>query len=246
MMTASLNVIKYLLFLFNVLFVITGIVLLSIGAAIKAVYMGYHVFLDDRYFSAPNLLIAVGLIILLVSFLGCCGAVKENHCMVVSYIALLVLIFILELSAGIAGYVCRDAAKEVLTTKLTESMVNYGKNDTVITTLWDVIQRNFECCGAKSPDDWENVAKMSNGTTTVPQSCCNPPSGFAPFTCNATSTPPRFTEGCTDKFGEFVRDKAVVIGGAGVTIALIQLVGILMACRLASAMRRAVSELTPM
>lgn len=63
---------------------ITGIVLLAIGATIKAVYMGYHVFLDDRYFSAPNLLIAVGLIILLVSFLGCCGAVKENHCMIVS------------------------------------------------------------------------------------------------------------------------------------------------------------------
>lgn len=63
---------------------ITGLVLLSVGAAIKAVYYGYHVFLDDQYFSAPNLLIAVGLIILLVSFLGCCGAVKENHCMIVS------------------------------------------------------------------------------------------------------------------------------------------------------------------
>lgn len=59
------------------------------------------------------------------------------------YIALLILIFILELSAGIAGYVCRDAAEEVLTSKLTESMVNYGKqNETVVTALWDVIQRN--------------------------------------------------------------------------------------------------------
>ena len=58
--------------------------LLSIGATIKAVYNDYHHFLDDRYLSAPNLLIAVGAIILLVSFLGCCGAVKENHCMIVS------------------------------------------------------------------------------------------------------------------------------------------------------------------
>ncbi|XP_034252665.1 CD63 antigen-like [Thrips palmi] len=245
MMTASLNVIKYLLFLFNVLFVITGIVLLAIGATIKAVYMGYHVFLDDRYFSAPNLLIAVGLIILLVSFLGCCGAVKENHCMIVSYIALLILIFILELSAGIAGYVCRDAAKDVLTQKLGESMLNYGKNDTVVTALWDLMQRTFECCGVNDPQDWITLAKMSQNTT-VPQSCCGPASGFEPFTCSAESNPPRFKDGCTTKFGEFVRDKAVVIGGAGITIALIQLVGILMACRLASAMRRAVSELTPM
>jgi hypothetical protein len=64
---------------------VTGLVLLSIGAAIKAVYSDYqHHFLDDRYLSAPNLLIAVGSIILLVSFLACCGAIKENHCMIVT------------------------------------------------------------------------------------------------------------------------------------------------------------------
>lgn len=238
--------IKYLIFLFNGVFVVTGLAILSVGAVIKGVYWNYHHFLDDKYFSAPNLLIAVGVIVLIVSFLGCCGALKENYCMIVAFTALLILIFILELSAGIAGYVCRDAAEEVLTAKLTESMVNYGKNDTVITALWDLIQRNFECCGANAPDDWEKVAKMSNGTSVVPQSCCGPASGFDPFTCSSDSKPPRFTDGCTRKFGEFVRDKAVVIGGAGVTIALIQLLGILMACRLASAMRRAVSELTPM
>lgn len=82
----------------------------------------------------------------------------------------------------------------------------------------------FECCGAKSPDDWATakVSPPNNDTTVVPQSCCGPSSGFAPFTCSKASTPPRYTEGCVKKFGEFVRDKAVVIGGAGITIALIQ------------------------
>jgi len=247
MMTASLNVIKYLLFLFNILFVVTGLVLLSIGAAIKAAYYGYHVFLDDAYFSAPNLLIAVGLIILLVSFLGCCGAVKENHCMVVSYIALLILIFILELSGGIAGYVCRDKVEAVLTEKLTESMKNYGdKNATIVTKLWDGIQTQFECCGAKSYNDWIQYLPEKTNKTNLPLSCCPQASGFGPQTCSATSEPPMYTAGCTDKFGDFVKDKAVVIGSTGITIALIQLLGILMACRLASSMRRAVNELNPM
>lgn len=250
MMTASLNVIKYLLFLFNVLFVITGLVLLSVGAAIKAVYWNYHVFLDDKYFSAPNLLIAVGLIILMVSFLGCCGAIKENHCMIVSYIAMLILIFILELSGGIAGYVCRDQAEAVLMTKLKETMTHYGdpKYD-VNTKLWDAVQSSFECCGARDASDWSDKDLPEMNRTDVswlPQSCCPRPSGFAPFTCTTKSDPPAFTSGCTEKFGDFIREKAVVIGGAGITIALFQLLGILMACRLASAMRRAVSELNPM
>lgn len=248
MMSASLNVIKYLLFLFNILFVITGLVLLSIGATIKAVYYGYHVFLDDQYFSAPNLLIAVGLIILMVSFLGCCGAVKENHCMIVSYIALLILIFILELSAGIAGYVCRDQAAEVLTSKLTATMKDYGEpKSEAITQLWDGMQRGFQCCGATKMSEWKTAKARSDDN--LPLSCCPDFSGFEPRNCTAMGgegVPAAYTAGCVDKFGDFVRDKAVVIGGAGVTIALIQLVGILMACRLASAMRRAVSELTPM
>lgn len=58
------------------------------------------------------------------------------------FIALLILIFILELSAGIAGYVCRDAAEDLLQTKLTESMEYYdGPNSKEVTALWDIIQR---------------------------------------------------------------------------------------------------------
>ncbi|KAE8738707.1 hypothetical protein FOCC_FOCC015803, partial [Frankliniella occidentalis] len=207
---------------------VTGLVLLSIGAAIKAAYYGYHVFLDDAYFSAPNLLIAVGLIILLVSFLGCCGAVKENHCMIVSYIALLILIFILELSGGIAGYVCRDKVEEVLKEKLTESMINYGDPKDPVTKLWNTIQSKFECCGAESYKDWLKppVAKTTNATN-VPVSCCPLPSGYGPFYCNATSDPSMYLHGCTEKFGEFVRDKAVVIGSTGITIALIQYIALL-------------------
>jgi CD63 antigen len=57
-------------------------VVLSIGAVIQGYYKNYSYFLDDRFFSAPALLIAVGAIVLIISFFGCCGAVKENHCMI--------------------------------------------------------------------------------------------------------------------------------------------------------------------
>jgi CD63 antigen len=68
----------------TILFQITGIAILSVGAVIEGVYRSYSFILDDKFFSAPALLIAVGAIVLIVSFCGCCGAVKENHCMILT------------------------------------------------------------------------------------------------------------------------------------------------------------------
>lgn len=65
-------------------FQITGIIILSVGVSVKAYYSDYSTFLDTKYFSTPNLLIAIGAIIFLISFLGCYGAIKENYCMIIA------------------------------------------------------------------------------------------------------------------------------------------------------------------
>jgi CD63 antigen len=63
---------------------ITGLVLIIVGAVIQGLYEEYSSVLDDRFFSETALLIAVGAIVFIVSFFGCCGAVKENHCMILT------------------------------------------------------------------------------------------------------------------------------------------------------------------
>lgn len=57
---------------------------ISVGAVILVVYNGYNNFVDSWFFAAPVLMIIVGVIVFLVSFFGCCGAVKENHCMIIT------------------------------------------------------------------------------------------------------------------------------------------------------------------
>lgn len=37
--------------------------------------------ITDESFPGIDLLIAVGVIIMVLGFLGCCGAIKENRCM---------------------------------------------------------------------------------------------------------------------------------------------------------------------
>lgn len=61
--------------------------------------------------------------------------------------ALLVLIFILELAAGISGYVLNESTGKFLHDKLTKSMNDYqfnptAENVTIVTKTWDVIQRS--------------------------------------------------------------------------------------------------------
>lgn len=68
----------------NAWFQITGIILIAIGATIHAAYSDYPHFLDDKFLSVPSLLIAIGSIIFFIAFFGCCGAVRENYCMVLT------------------------------------------------------------------------------------------------------------------------------------------------------------------
>ncbi|XP_015110284.1 CD63 antigen [Diachasma alloeum] len=227
--------IKYLMFIFNLFFVITGIILLSIGATIHAVYSGYPHFLDNKFLSVPSLLIAVGSIIFFIAFFGCCGAVRENYCMVVTFALLMGLIFILELAAGISGYVLRNDAADLIQDKMLATMKNYGTNESQeITRVWDDLQRNFQCCGTIQPSDWINTANM----TGLPLSCCDPlPGEIGNKSCTVDEKVTLHKKGCLESFGSFIKGHAVELGGAGLGIAFIQAVGIWFSIYLARAIK---------
>lgn len=65
---------------------ITGIILVSIGSVVLEQYNNYEHFLDNKFLSVPTLLVVIGSIIFFIAFFGCCGAIRENYCMVVTVI----------------------------------------------------------------------------------------------------------------------------------------------------------------
>jgi CD63 antigen len=94
---------KYLLFLFNFLIVVCGIVLIAIGAIILVnENKGIESFTD---FSVGGFAIAVGVIIFLIAFFGCCGAIKENSCLLTSYAVILIVLLILQIVLGALAFV---------------------------------------------------------------------------------------------------------------------------------------------
>merc|ERR1712221_25441 len=94
-MEGKMSVIKYLMFFFNVLFWLSGLALIIVGALIKSKYGTYLSFANAQYADAAIFIIVVGVIVFVVAFMGCCGAIKENYCMITTFATFMVIIFIL-------------------------------------------------------------------------------------------------------------------------------------------------------
>jgi len=218
----KMAVVKYLTFFFNFLFFLSGLALVIVGGVIRSKYGDYLSFADSKFASAAIFIIVVGVIVFIIGFLGCCGAVKENYCMVTTFAVLLGVIFVLEIIAGSVGFAYRSKVKETADKGLKRAIDNYdndkekGAKDFV-----DWVQTEFTCCGMDGASDWQ---------TALPASCCD----ADVKNCTITTA---HQEGCLLKFEEFVHDNLVVIGAVAIAIAFIQLLGIVFACCLMKAIK---------
>ena len=72
-------------------------------------------------FVGADVLIAVGSIIMILGFLGCCGAIKESRCMLLLFFIGLLLILILQVTGGILGAVYKPQLEEGFNLVITEA-----------------------------------------------------------------------------------------------------------------------------
>ncbi|XP_013775592.1 CD63 antigen-like [Limulus polyphemus] len=135
MASCSMSMIKYLLFAFNFLFVISGIGLIVAGALSLKNITKYADFMDDKNTTSPTMLITVGSIVFVLAFLGCCGAWKDSYWMLMTFAVLLAIIFALELAAGIAAYVYRKDVGKSFTEGMEDDLKQNETN-----SGWDKIQ----------------------------------------------------------------------------------------------------------
>jgi CD63 antigen len=147
---------------------------------------------------------------------------------------LLTVIFILELAAGITGYILKNSTKELVMNALRPTMIHYADPDNKhITKGWDEIHTNFRCCGLESYEDWKQA---QNGS--VPLSCCEIPNGVLDeFKCNNETTT-LYPDGCVNTFGSFIQTHAASLAIAGLVLAFIQLIGLLFACIIARRIKK--------
>lgn len=218
MVQGSMAVIKYLMFFFNFLFWLSGLALIIIGAFIRDKYGDYFSYADNSFANVPVFLIVVGVIVFCVGFLGCCGAIKENYCMVTTFAVLLGIIFILEIVAGAVGFAYKSKVEKKATDALNRAKSNYDKEKGAKAFLnW--AQQRFKCC--------EKVNSTENCPKGEVKSC------YKGENCNGT----KYTGDCKQGFIDFVENNLVVIGAVALAIAFVQILGIIFACCLMKAIK---------
>jgi len=230
MVEGSMKCIKYLTFFFNFLFWLSGLALIIVGAIIRDKYGSYFSYAvkgdDHKFTSVPIFIIVVGVIVFVIGFLGCCGAAKENYCMMTTFAILLALIFILEIVAGALGFAYKKQVKAVAEKALTRAVENYKKEEGAKKFL-DFVQQKIECCGKAGAADYD----------TAKTATCGAGKGVASCHKGDTCTGRPYTKGCKDGIEDFVRKNLVLIGGLCIGVAVIEILGIIFACCLMKAIK---------
>uniref|UniRef100_A0A3Q3AU87 Tetraspanin n=1 Tax=Kryptolebias marmoratus TaxID=37003 RepID=A0A3Q3AU87_KRYMA len=100
--------IKYLMFAFNLVFWLTGTAVFAIGLWLKVDPQTKNLFEgpDSSYvfYTGAYILIGAGALMMVVGFLGCCGAIQESPWMLGLFFFFLLIIFTVEVAAGIWGF----------------------------------------------------------------------------------------------------------------------------------------------
>ncbi|XP_030640511.1 tetraspanin-11 isoform X2 [Chanos chanos] len=227
---------KYLLFVFNFLFWMGGGAVLGVGIWTLIDKGDYLNLLASSTFAvSAYILILAGGLVMVTGFLGCCAVIREQRTCLSTYFSCLLLIFLIELVAGVLAYVyyqkLSEELKQHLTQTMTENYAQPGKDP--ITQAVDRLQQDFKCCGSNNSFDWRQsvyIRSPEAGSRLVPDSCCKtmtPSCGQRDHPSNIY----RVEGGCITKLERFLADHLLIIGAVGIGVACLQLAGaVLTAC----------------
>jgi len=240
---------KYVIFGFNVIFWLLGLGVLAIGVwawtekdTFNNLSLLTNIALDPAF-----IFIWAGAITFLIGFTGCVGALRENTALLAAYAIFLAILLLLEMTAGILGFIFKDWIKDQATNGFQAFIVHY-RDDPDQQNLIDWIQEGWlECCGIEGPHDWDkniyfNCSSASVGSREacgVPFSCCKPKSGelIKNVQCGYDVRKDQYNgdpvssiineKGCLSAGEEWLENNLLVVAGVAVGIAFLQILNLL-------------------
>ncbi|KGL95549.1 Tetraspanin-8 [Charadrius vociferus] len=219
---------KYSMFIFNFLFWVCGSIILGVSIWIRVSKDAQQELeIDSSLFAGVDLLIAVGSIIMVLGFLGCCGAIKESRCMLLLFFIGLLLILILQVTGGILGAVYRSQIETSLNKTLLEnvnSLQNTTEEAKVFQEKFQKFERMHQCCGLlNGPSDW---GKNFNTDFGGHKACECEPKDQQSNLCMTFGGRPVYKTPCKEVIMEFLKDHLLIIMGIAFGLAVIEILGL--------------------
>ncbi|XP_061686077.1 tetraspanin-1-like [Syngnathoides biaculeatus] len=229
---------KLMMFIFNGTIFVAGAAVLGVGIWVKVDSSSFMGILDSVEALPPAvsqvtnvgyLLIGVGAVLLVIGFLGCCGAVKESRCMLLTFFSIVLIIFLIEVAGAVVVLVFKDLAGQIFDSLEEEVQKNladkYGSDET-LTSLWNTTMEGFQCCGYKNYTDFNGSPfQAQSGGFFYPSQCCNGTS--IKDTCSRSAAELaaelKLVDGCFDKLLLLIEENAAIIAGVALGIAALEI-----------------------
>ncbi|NWV95346.1 TSN10 protein, partial [Machaerirhynchus nigripectus] len=240
--------VRYLAFLWNLLFLLLGLLILAVGVwgllaknplpgGERGVPLG----------SDPMLLfVLAGLAATAVSLAGCLGTFCASPCLLRFFLGAVLAFVGLEVLGGLLLLLARRRLRNALRDLLLLCLLRY-QEDPDLQFLVDEVQRSLQCCGLESYRDWEsnpyfNCSAPGAQACGVPASCCQDPleNGSVPnaqcgFGVLGLGVPAAAAVahlgGCGAALGAWLRGQVGAITAGATVLVLVEAVGALMALR---------------
>ncbi|KAJ0180309.1 hypothetical protein K1T71_003713 [Dendrolimus kikuchii] len=229
-MGCGTSFVKYVIFFFNLLVALLGLAILGIGIAFLLNFSFIKDEVKNHLTVGPWIFIIVGAIMFIIAFFGCCGAIRESHCMVVTYAIFLLVIIIIQVALAVLLFVYGDNIKQSIVSGINGLYEKRTRADVdkSFITLIENIEIQFQCCGGKGPSDYG---------FTLPDSCCSRDPSLIGIAFGNKCTSDNANDGCSKVIGDKYEKWNKPIAGIAIGVACVEVVGALFALCLANSIR---------
>ncbi|KAG7301909.1 hypothetical protein JYU34_013328 [Plutella xylostella] len=197
-------IVKYVLFFTNLVFTLAGAALIGLGIAVLVQFSGATDIIEGSVKLVPISIIVVGSIIFLIAFFGCCGAIKENCCMLTTYAIFMALLAAVKIWITVVVYRGLGNLDNLVTDWITGAYSEHPNE-------FNAIESAFECCGT--------IGAGTYLPGPLPATCCAP----SEATCVQGNAYP----GCVSVVSQFLDDIGSGIGGVIITVIIVEVVAVL-------------------
>ncbi|XP_060049443.1 tetraspanin-8 [Erinaceus europaeus] len=174
--------IKHFMFIFNFLFWLCGVLVLSVTTwLIRDKNIKEILSLENtaQPYNAMNILVAVSAVIIILGFLGCCGAISESRLALLGFFIGMLVLLILQVIAGTVGIISKHKVEHILNNTFSETIQLLNSTAEAAKIFQEALiafQKKFKCCGLiNGAADWghnfENISTSCECTATTAYSC---------------------------------------------------------------------------
>uniref|UniRef100_V9KIX5 Tetraspanin n=1 Tax=Callorhinchus milii TaxID=7868 RepID=V9KIX5_CALMI len=217
--------VKVMMILFNLMIFLGGGALLGVGIWVTVDGSSFVKVIGQvssqamQFVNVGYFCIAIGAVLVLIGFLGCCGAQKESRCLLIMFFAIVLIIFIAEIAAAVVALVYSSFAESLLKAWVGPVLKNdYGKVKDV-TGIWNSTMSELKCCGFTNYTDFIDSYYYENNNNNLPSFCCTGLQSNCSIEVASTDS----VQGCFEQLFTILKENANIVGGIAAGICTLEI-----------------------